>query len=162
MSLRPHICILTKTTRWEVVENSASPKRPFFFISCHFSHFQSISSPNPRQTYLSYIFLPQISLFLKTTPTSNPKGGAHSTCMFIFLLGHSHIWPKGGGGGGGGMRLKSPPPPRSTYAHICTSELICLTKKMSESRQIQSGRKKSVCILALKKLDIIPEIQQVT
>ena len=106
MSLRPHICTLylTKTTRWEVVKNSASPKRPFFFnfffISCHFSHFQSFSSPNPRQTYLSYNFFAtnfSISfLFLKTTPTSNPKGGAHSTCMFIFLLGHAHIWPKKG------------------------------------------------------------------
>ena len=34
LSLRPHIYnIITKTTRWEVVKNRASPKRPFFFFS---------------------------------------------------------------------------------------------------------------------------------
>ena len=39
------INIITKTTRWEVVKISASPKRLFFFFgfSCHFSRFQSIS-----------------------------------------------------------------------------------------------------------------------
>ena len=31
LSLRPHIYIITKISRWEVVKNSASPKRPFFF-----------------------------------------------------------------------------------------------------------------------------------
>ena len=31
LSLRPHTYnIITKTTRWEVVKNRASPKRPFF------------------------------------------------------------------------------------------------------------------------------------
>ena len=51
--LQSVVDIITQTTRWEVVKNSASPKRPFFFrISCHFSHFQSISSPNPRQFHI--------------------------------------------------------------------------------------------------------------
>ena len=31
MSLLPHIYKINKTTRWEVVKNSASPKRLFFF-----------------------------------------------------------------------------------------------------------------------------------
>ena len=30
LSLLPHIYKINKTTRWEVVKNSASPKRPFF------------------------------------------------------------------------------------------------------------------------------------
>ena len=94
-------------------------KKSFFWggggISCHFFHFRSISSPNPRQTYISYIFFDTISfIFVKTIPTSNPKGGAHFTSIFIFLLGHAHIWPKRGGGG---MCLKCPLPPRSTYGH---------------------------------------------
>ena len=53
-------------------------KDPFFVcVSCHFFfHFQSISSPNHGQTYTvlhTYFFIS--FLFLKTTPTSNPKGG---------------------------------------------------------------------------------------
>ena len=33
----------TTTTRWEVVKNSASPKRPFFSRISHLEHFQSKS-----------------------------------------------------------------------------------------------------------------------
>ena len=63
LSLRAHVYIITKTTRWVVVKNSASPKRPYFFISF---------------------------LFLMTTPTSNPKGkgGGGMVYMHIhFLIG---------------------------------------------------------------------------
>ena len=30
-------------------QNNASPKRHFFFVSCHSSYFQSISTPNHGQ-----------------------------------------------------------------------------------------------------------------
>ena len=84
LSLLPHIYKINKTTRWEVVKNSASPKRPFFF---------------------KFFFKLRV-IYLR--PTSNPKGGgAHSTCIFIFLLGHAHISPKGGGG----HVPEMPPPP---------------------------------------------------
>ena len=37
-------------------------------------------------------------------------GGAHSTCIFIFLLGHAHISPKRGGGHVPEMPPPPPPP----------------------------------------------------
>ena len=73
---------------------SASPKRPFLEGGGCFMIF-----------FYTYIFIS--FLFLKTTPTSNPKGGggggggAYYPCILIFLLGHIQIWPKRGGGGGG-------------------------------------------------------------
>ena len=39
LSLRPHISKITKTTKWEVVKNCASPKRPFFFFFGDFVSF---------------------------------------------------------------------------------------------------------------------------
>ena len=57
----------------------------------------------------SSIFWPHISLFLlflNSTPKKGGGGGAHSPCLFIFLLGHAHIWPKRGG-----HVPEMPPPP---------------------------------------------------
>ena len=109
---------ITKTSKWEVVKNSASLKRLFFFgLHAIFPTVQIVT----KHTFSS-IFWPQISLFhlfLNSTPTSNPKrggGGAHSTCLFIFLLGHAHIWPKRGGGGG--MCLKCGKDPAKGYAQL--------------------------------------------
>ena len=88
---------ITKTSKWEVVKNSASPKRPFFFwTSCHFSHFKSIS----RVQIFSSIFWPQISLFhlfLNSTPTSNPKRGGTLSMPIHFPIGtRPHLAKKGG------------------------------------------------------------------
>ena len=57
LSLRPHIYnIITKTTGWEVVKNSASPKRPFFFFfgfRVIFPVFRAFpSSPSKAKKYL--------------------------------------------------------------------------------------------------------------
>ena len=52
---------ITKTSKWEVVKNSASPKDLLGggggdFVA-FFPHFKSISSPNRKQTYLFIHFL---------------------------------------------------------------------------------------------------------
>ena len=69
---------ITKTSKWEVVKNSASPKRPFF------------------------IFWPQISLFhlfLNSTPTSNPKrGGGHTLHAYSFSYWDTPTSGQKGGG----------------------------------------------------------------
>ena len=58
LSLRPHIYnIITKTTRWEVVKNRASPKRPFFLFRVIFPVFR--------------VFPVQGKFF------GRPKGGGH-------------------------------------------------------------------------------------
>ena len=52
MDLRTHIYIITKTTRWEVVKNSASPKRHFFVVFPQSSeHFHSRSYANIHSFY---------------------------------------------------------------------------------------------------------------
>ena len=111
---------ITKTSKWEVVKNSASPKRLFYFFIIGLHGIFPILRAFPVQiinkhTFFSSISWPQISLFhlsLIPHPPLIQKGGAHSPCLFILLLGHAPIWPKRGGGG---MCLKCPPP-RSTYA----------------------------------------------
>ena len=100
-----------QTTRWEVVKNTIRP-----------SFFPLIQSISTLSNGHPYIFL---LLFFKHTsffPTSIPKGGgggggggACSTYLFIFLLGHTHIWPKEGGGRE--MHVLKCPPPRSTYEY---------------------------------------------
>ena len=114
LSLHPHIYKITKTTKWEVVKNCASPKRPLLGgTSCHFSHFKTIPLQIIHKHNLLIHFWPQFIFSLRQHPPPIPNskrgggGGAHSTCIFIFLLGHTHIWPKKGGH----------PPPRSTYVH---------------------------------------------
>ena len=53
--------------------------------------------------HILHFFGHKLSLFhffsLRPHPPLIQRGGAHSTCIFIFLLGHAHIWPKRGGGG---------------------------------------------------------------
>ena len=39
---------INKTTRWEVVKNSASPKRPFFFFLDFVSFFPFLYLPSPN------------------------------------------------------------------------------------------------------------------
>ena len=59
-------------------------------------------------------------LFLKTTPTTNPKkGGGHTTPAYSFsTIGpHSCLAQKGEGG----MFLKCPPPPTSHFLYSCGS-----------------------------------------
>ena len=102
LSLRTHIYIITKTTRWEVVKTSDSPKRPFFVFPHSSEHFH----PNHRQPYiflhilhiisffnlfslrphpplyqkgegmLVHTYSYSYSFFCWDTPTSGPKGGA--------------------------------------------------------------------------------------
>ena len=63
----------------------------FFWTSSHFKFL-----------YFIFSLIPHLPLI--------QKGGAHSPCLFIFLLGHAPIWPKRGG-----HVPEMPPPPRSTY-----------------------------------------------
>ena len=81
LSLQPRIYKITKTTRWEVVKNSATPKR---------------------------------HIFLKTTPTSNPKkGGAYS---FSY-------WDTPTSGQKGGGHVPEMPPPLDLPMRECSSTL---------------------------------------
>ena len=64
-----------QTTRWEVVKNSASPKNPFFVFRAILPIFRAF----PLQIMSNHTFF--------------SKGGSCSTYLFIFLLGHAHIWP---------------------------------------------------------------------
>ena len=103
LSLLPHIYKINKTTRWEVVENSASPKRVQIINKTFFGH-----------NFLCFIF------YLRPHPPLIQKGGGgtHSTCIiFIFLWTRPHLTKKGGG-----MCM---PPPRSTYnAHRFSLKLF--------------------------------------
>ena len=58
LSLLPHIYKINKTTRWEVVKNSASPKRPFFFrLHVIFPIFIAFPVQIINKTYLFIHFL---------------------------------------------------------------------------------------------------------
>ena len=112
LSLRTHIYIITKTTRWEVVKYCASPKRPF--VSCHFSHFQNFQSKSWANISLFHFFSlrPHPALIQK----GGWRGGGHALHAYSFSYWDTPTsGPKGGGGGG--MCLKCPTP-RSTYYMI--------------------------------------------
>ena len=116
---------VTKTTRWEVVKfvnilyqkfrNSLSCL--FFFIFRAF----------PVQIMCKHTFFLFFSLRPHPPLIQRGGGGACSTCIFIFLLGHAHIWPKRGGGGYVPEMSPPPPPPppRSTYEvfDVCIIEM---------------------------------------
>ena len=109
-----------QTTRWELVKNSVSPKRPFFCVFRAilpiFRHFHSKS----WATIQPYIFYTYFFLSFKTHPPLFQRGGgAFST--YLFILGHAHIWAQNGGGG---MRLKYPldPPMLSTVPPSFSSD----------------------------------------
>ena len=111
-------------------------------ISCHFSYFQSISSPNPRQTYFSYIFLPQISLFhgfsLRPHPPLIQKGGGHTLHAYSF----SYWDTPTSGPKGGGHVPEMPSPPRSnppmliTYPELEINFLQLVAKTDRERKQV--------------------------
>ena len=109
--------IITKTTRWEVVKQSASPKRPFFLFCVIFS---SIFGAFPVQilgkhSYLSYISLTQICLFhffsLRPSPPLIQRGGTLYIHIHFPIGTRPHLAQKGGGG----HVPEMPPPPKSTY-----------------------------------------------
>ena len=113
----------------EVIKIVLLQKRLFFSFFFGFHDIFPIFRVFPVQILgkhtFNTFFLPQISLFhffsLRPHPPLIQKGGtggAYSTCMFIFLLGHAHIWPKRGGGGHVPEMPPPSPPPRSTYASL--------------------------------------------
>ena len=115
--------IITKNQKVGGGQKSAYPKGPYFYDSCHFRlfewnypHFQSSTKATTR--YMS-IFVHNSILFLKTTSITNPKGGPCYTCMFIFLWGHTQLWPKRG------ACALNAPPPRSTDV-MCLLVCSCL------------------------------------
>ena len=107
--LYKHTFIVNKTKRLEVVNNSASPKRPFFFLSCHFPPIlteipiNTVSSSPKILTNIhvfthSYIhpffYFPRT--YVESKGGEGGGGGAYYTCTFIFLLGHPSLAQKGG------------------------------------------------------------------
>ena len=60
--LYKHTFLITKTKRWEVVKNSASPKGTFFFVvvSCHFPPLCP-PPPPPRSTIIFSVKLQQMN-----------------------------------------------------------------------------------------------------
>ena len=93
---------ITKTSKWEVVKNSASPKRPFiyFFFWCPFSLFRAFPVQIiTKHTFSSFFFFAQISLFhLFLNFTLIQKGGSTLSMPIHFPIGtHPHLAKKGGG-----------------------------------------------------------------
>ena len=94
----------------EVVKNSASPKRPFVLDFMSFSPFFpfSVQILGKHTFYTFFCHKFSISfLFLKTTPTSSPKGGGGTLYMHVhFPIGtRPHLAQKGG------HVPEMPPPP---------------------------------------------------
>ena len=90
------------------------PPPPFFNGTTHENcHFHVFSSPKHRQTYIFLHIHIYFIYFLKTTPTSNPKGGGggHTTHAYSFSY-----WTTPNSGPKGGMCLKCTPldPPMNT------------------------------------------------
>ena len=69
-----------------------------------------ISSPNEGDILHMHF------IFLRTTPTSNSKGG-HTTHAYSFSYGNTPTSSPKGGGGHVPEMPPPPPPPRSTYAY---------------------------------------------
>ena len=111
LSLLPHIYKINKTTRWEVVKNSASPKRPFFFrLRVIFPIFiafpvQIVKQNIPFHPFFGHNFLCFI-VYLRPHPPLIQKGG-HTLHAYSFSYWDT---PTSHQKGGGGMCLKCPPP----------------------------------------------------
>ena len=118
---------ITKTTRWEVVKNSASPKRPFF---CDFVSFFPFSEHFHSKSYISTFFLTHTYLFHFFSLQPHPPliqngggGGGHTLHAYSFSYWGT---PTSGPKGGGMCLKKCPPPPRFTRSahnysriHVC-------------------------------------------